>query len=169
MTGFIYAIGDGEGRVKIGWSADPVKRRAAIDCGCPSETILLGFIPATRAHEAEAHELLAPWRLSGEWFRLQDLVAAFVDMLPAPRPWPATLTPIKSTIDTIPELIDRFGGITAFSKVIEKGVSTASEMKRNRSIHVEYWPKIIGAAEQLGIEGVTADSLMHLHVGEAAE
>lgn len=168
MTGFIYAIGDGEGRVKLGWSANPIKRRAAIDCGCPSETTLLGFIPATRAHEAETHALLAPWRLSGEWFRLEGPVAAFVDMLPAPRPWPATATPVKSVIASVPDVIDAFGGITTFAKIIEKGASTASEMKRNRSIHVDYWPRIIEAAAERGIDGVTADSLMRLHAREEA-
>jgi hypothetical protein len=72
-------------------------------------------------------------------------------------------------MNTVPELIDAFGGVTRFSKVIEKRVSTASEMKRNRSISVDYWPRIIEAAAERGIEGVTAEFLMHLHAREAAE
>ncbi len=69
----------------------------------------------------------------------------------------------------MPELIDAFGGVTAFSKIIGKRPSTASEMKRNRSIHVDYWPKIIEAAAEREIEGITAEFLMHLHAREAAE
>ena len=72
-------------------------------------------------------------------------------------------------MNTIPELIDAFGGVTAFSRVIEKGPSTASEMKRNRSIHVDYWPRIIEAAKVRGLRGVTADFLMRLHARETAE
>jgi hypothetical protein len=72
-------------------------------------------------------------------------------------------------MNTVPELIDAFGGVTAFSRVIGKRPSTASEMKRNRSIHVDYWPRIIEAAAERGIEGVSAEFLMRLHAKEAAE
>jgi len=70
--------------------------------------------------------------------------------------------------ETVPKLIDAFGGPTAFARVIGKGASTASEMKRNRSIPVDYWPAIIAAAGEAGIRGVTAERLMQIHVGEAA-
>lgn len=69
-------------------------------------------------------------------------------------------------MNSVPELIDAFGGPTAFSKIIEKRPSTASEMKRNRSIAVDYWPKIIEAAAERGIEGVTAEFLMRIHAQE---
>jgi hypothetical protein len=69
---------------------------------------------------------------------------------------------------TISELIDAFGGPTDFAKVIEKIPSTASEMKRTGSIRPRYWPKIIAAAAEKGIEGVNSDSLMMMHQEEAA-
>lgn len=72
-------------------------------------------------------------------------------------------------MNSVRELIDAFGGPTAFSKIIEKRPSTASEMKRNRSIAVDYWPKVIEAAAERGMEGVTAEFLMRLHAREAAE
>jgi hypothetical protein len=72
-------------------------------------------------------------------------------------------------MNSVPELIDAFGGPTAFSRVIGKRPSTASEMKRNRSIHVDYWPRVIEAAAEQGIEGITADFLMRIHATEAAE
>jgi hypothetical protein len=64
----------------------------------------------------------------------------------------------------VPDLIDRLGGPTAFSRIIGKGPSTASEMKRNRSIPVEYWPRVISAAKERGIRGVSAEALMTMHV-----
>lgn len=67
------------------------------------------------------------------------------------------------------ELIDLLGGTTAFSRIIGKGVSTASEMKRNRSIPVEYWPRVIAAARAQGVQEVTAEFLMKMHAREAAE
>jgi DNA-binding transcriptional regulator YiaG len=86
MSGFVYAITDGRGRVKIGWSNDPFRRLAKISSDCPSAASLLGLIPATRKQEAEAHELLRPWRVNREWFLHEGAVIAFVEMLPRPRP-----------------------------------------------------------------------------------
>lgn len=65
---------------------------------------------------------------------------------------------------TISDLIDAFGGATAFSKIIDKIPSTASEMKRTGSIRVRYWPKVIAAAAERGIRGVSSETLMQMHL-----
>jgi hypothetical protein len=65
--------------------------------------------------------------------------------------------------NTIPELIDAFGGPTKFAKVIDKEPSTASEMKRSGSIRVIYWPRIVEAASEHDVEGVTFDKLTEMH------
>lgn len=67
------------------------------------------------------------------------------------------------SLRTVPDLIDAFGGPTAFSKVIEKGPSTASEMKRAARIDVTYWPKIVAAAREAGIEGLEYGHLVEMH------
>ena len=67
---------------------------------------------------------------------------------------------------TIADLMDAFGGVTAFGRVIGKSQSAASEMKRRGAIHVRYWPAVIAAATARGIPGVTAERLMTLHAGE---
>jgi hypothetical protein len=67
MTGFVYFIQCGE-RVKIGWSRDPKKRLVKIQCDNGAPCILLGAVAGTLDQEAEIHDLLRPWRLSGEWF-----------------------------------------------------------------------------------------------------
>lgn len=88
MTGFVYAIGDNAGRVKIGWSADPCRRLVKLQSDSSTSAALLGIVAATKAQEREAHSLLAPWRLQGEWFRNEGPVTAFVAMLTKPRPRP---------------------------------------------------------------------------------
>ncbi|WP_416339776.1 carph-isopro domain-containing protein [Paracoccus sp. (in: a-proteobacteria)] len=64
--------------------------------------------------------------------------------------------------------MDAFGGTAAFGRVLGKGQSTASEMKRRGSIPVAHWPRIIMAARECGIAGVTPDLLMRLHEPEAS-
>lgn len=72
-------------------------------------------------------------------------------------------------IRSVPELFDRLGGPAAVARLIGKPASTASEMKRRRSIPVEYWPVIInaGAAQDIGLD---AEKMLRLHAArEAAE
>lgn len=66
---------------------------------------------------------------------------------------------------TIGDLISAFDGNTKFAAIIGKNASTASEMKRRNSIPIEYWPRIIKAAREMGIEGVSNDTLVALHLG----
>ena len=65
---------------------------------------------------------------------------------------------------TIAALIAAFGGASEFARVIDKIPSTASEMKRSGSIRVAYWPKIIAAAAERGISGVSSETLMQMHL-----
>lgn len=81
MTGYVYAISDGRGRVKVGWSAQPWRRLAKIASDCPSTPSLLGVVVATRGQEAELHRLLRPWQVTREWFSLEGPVAHFVALL----------------------------------------------------------------------------------------
>lgn len=67
-------------------------------------------------------------------------------------------------MNSVAILIDRFGGNTRFAEIIGKAPSTASEMKRRRSIPVDYWPAIIAAAPAYGIEGLDSEFLMKIHV-----
>lgn len=86
MNGFVYAIGDETGRVKIGWSSDPLRRLTKIQSDCSAKASLLGVVEATRLQESETHKLLSPWHIHGDWFRHEGLVAKFVAMLSRPRP-----------------------------------------------------------------------------------
>ena len=71
---------------------------------------------------------------------------------------------MKNAPRSIPELITAFGGPSGFAKVIDKNPSTASEMKRSRSVRVSYWPLIVDAAAEANITGVTLETLAEMHI-----
>jgi hypothetical protein len=62
----------------------------------------------------------------------------------------------------VPAIIEDLGGPTAFGRAIGVEPSTASEMKRRKSIPVRYWPSVLGAAREQGKE-LTSDDLMAAH------
>lgn len=65
-------------------------------------------------------------------------------------------------MNTVPEIIDAFGGNSRFAEVIGKQPSTASEMRRRKSIPVTYWPILVGS-EKGRKEGLTYDKLVAAH------
>jgi DNA-binding XRE family transcriptional regulator len=81
MTGYVYAIQCGDA-VKIGFSQNPRRRLRKVQTDAIAACSLLGCVEATTAQEAELHGLLAPARISGEWFSLaSELVGAFVQLV----------------------------------------------------------------------------------------
>jgi hypothetical protein len=72
-----------------------------------------------------------------------------------------------TTPSTVSELIDAYGGATAFAKALGlKFPSTASEMKRSGSIRPKYFPKIVKTAPEFGIKGVDYEKLALMHADE---
>lgn len=81
-AGFVYAISNGRGAVKIGWSSDPWRRLRELNTHDAATCSLLGATPGTKEHEQEAHKLLSRWKIRGEWFDMTARpVLAFVMML----------------------------------------------------------------------------------------
>lgn len=62
----------------------------------------------------------------------------------------------------VPALIELLGGNSAVGRLLDKGASTVSEMKRAKRIAPKYWPQIIKEAQDKGLP-VTADTLIALH------
>lgn len=68
-------------------------------------------------------------------------------------------------MNTIYDLIEALGGNSVVAHHLNKPhSSTVSEMKRRGNIRVEYWPELISLAELRGIEGVTPEALMNMHL-----
>lgn len=75
----IYVIQDGNGRVKIGISADPIARRDNLQTASASRLKLV-YVAAAKSDDAFAverasHRLLSQYRHEGEWFDISPDVA----------------------------------------------------------------------------------------------
>lgn len=68
---------------------------------------------------------------------------------------------------TVPDIFHAFGGPGEISKAISVKPSTASEMKRRKSIPVRYWPDLVASAKRRGIRGISYETLVQLHSGAA--
>lgn len=71
-------------------------------------------------------------------------------------------------METVEKLFETFGGPTALARALDVGTSTASEMKRRKSIPVEYWPRIVSEAGSRGYEGISYETLVAMHAGKRA-
>lgn len=69
-------------------------------------------------------------------------------------------------MDTVDEVFVAFGGPTALARAIGIKTSAASEMRRRKSIPVDYWKDLVGAAEESGIAGVSYETLVTIHTPE---
>lgn len=67
--GFVYFVHGDTGRVKIGFTTDPVKRFGSLRTNCPDRLTLLGLLPGTKDDEREWHKRFEGDHLFGEWFR----------------------------------------------------------------------------------------------------
>ena len=70
----------------------------------------------------------------------------------------------------IRSLISRWGEkpVATFARDIGVTVEHASAFNRRRSIPVRYWPRVVAAAVERGIDGVTYDYLVSIHSKDAA-
>lgn len=64
---YAYFIQSSTGYIKIGKSANPIKRLQYLQTGSPEELRLLGFTKAST--EEQLHASLSQYRVRGEWFR----------------------------------------------------------------------------------------------------
>lgn len=69
---------------------------------------------------------------------------------------------------SVADIIDRFGGNTRFAELLGKKQTTASEMKRRKSIPVEHWPRLVEAAHQRGIT-LDYETLVKIHAEQPKE
>lgn len=72
MTGFVYFIRAATGPIKIGFSAGPEGRLAALQTSFPERLSILAACPATRKTEKRLHKCFRSTRMHGEWFSESD-------------------------------------------------------------------------------------------------
>jgi len=69
----------------------------------------------------------------------------------------------EAHMNTVDDVFVGFGGTSAFAGALGLNLSTASEMRRRSSIPVRYWPKLVDAARERGVDGITNDELVKIH------
>lgn len=80
--GWVYFARDDRGRIKIGWSADPVRRVAGLQTAHAEDLELLGSAPGRKASETEHHERFDGFRIRREWFAPGAPLLAYIAALP---------------------------------------------------------------------------------------
>lgn len=55
------------------------------------------------------------------------------------------------SMKNVGDIFQALGGLTAVARIINKGPSTVSEMKRRNSVAVDYWPTLVAAANDAAI------------------
>lgn len=173
--GRVYAIDDGQGCVKLGWTKDPVRRLREMNVSDAGRLTLIGSASGTRTHEAKLHALLKPWRERGEWFRKEGAVLAFLEMLPKYDP-PGEREYLAASdfgLDevarsSIDDLFAMLGGPAEVGRMLNVSTEHASTMKRRGSIPVRYWPRLIDETAKRG-HAVVYGTLVAIHAGRHAE
>jgi len=70
-------------------------------------------------------------------------------------------------ITDIESVFPVFGKLADMARVLNVGHSTVSEMRRRKSIPVEYWPTLVEEAERRGRKDLTLEKLVEI-TAEAA-
>jgi len=77
MSGFVYAI-ECAGRIKLGYSENPVKRLSKVASDAPFPCDLMGSWPGTVADELAIQSKFQSTRVHGEWFASTEALLAFI-------------------------------------------------------------------------------------------
>jgi len=70
-------------------------------------------------------------------------------------------------MQTIADIFDAFDGPAKLGRALGVTTERAAALKRRNSIPVTYWPKLIAAARERRISGITYESLTLLHAERA--
>jgi hypothetical protein len=70
------------GAIKIGTSSDPIGRMVSLQIGTPDLLEMVCTIPGGKLKEKELHGLFEEDRISGEWFKLSEMLLRYIEGLP---------------------------------------------------------------------------------------
>ena len=78
-AGVVYFFQKGRRQViKIGYSGDHEERRQNLQAATPDRLRLIATIPGNKAVEAALHRRFREYKVTGEWYRLEGELAAYV-------------------------------------------------------------------------------------------
>jgi hypothetical protein len=78
---YVYYIGDGNGRIKIGSSCDPISRLQQLKSQNPTEKLsILLTERGGLAKERERQGRFMEEHISGEWFKKSERLENFIDL-----------------------------------------------------------------------------------------
>lgn len=63
------------------------------------------------------------------------------------------------TITDLQSVFAAFGSNVKLASVLRVGPSAVSEMKRRNNIPVEYWPSLVDAARDIGLDDLTMERM----------
>jgi hypothetical protein len=72
-------------------------------------------------------------------------------------------------MDTVSDVFSEFKKTSAFADALGLKLSAASEMRRRNSIPVRYWPRLVEAARERGIDGISYEKLVEMHTPLTAD
>lgn len=128
MIGNVYFIQVGtDGPIKIGFTkAVPADRMEELQCGCPWELRLIGFIRGTKTNEKFLHDhRFSQFKMRREWFSA-EILADIHQILASDNPWPTLdLNPVDLAIW-------RAGSSWHLEKVL-RGKDDINAARRNRT------------------------------------
>lgn len=66
-------------------------------------------------------------------------------------------------MQTLSDVMDALGGVTAVSQMLSKPLGTVSAWKTRGSVPAEYWQGLLNGARQRGLTDITSDLLVQIH------
>lgn len=67
---------------------------------------------------------------------------------------------------TIPELLDRLGGLKKVPELLGVSAQAVSNMKSRNTIPPKHWLTLVRAAQNAGLEGVTFEAMAELNADQ---
>ncbi len=137
---FVEAVGTG--LVKIGLSADPMKRVGSLRIACPVDIVVRAIVPGDRDLERSLHRRFAQHWARGEWFRMTPDIVSFMDQTEAPIVVARTFPMRDRNVNYYPE---DFRRLCEF--VVRVRSMTQSDVAEALGMEVSEWPiSVFGGA-----------------------
>ena len=147
------------GPVKIGYSAKPHSRVAALACANPERLVVLRVVDGCCQKERAFHRRFAALRIRNEWYRFDAEMRSF-----DPGDMPARKVGRRKVSDRAypSDVMDLWPSLPEFAGDVGVDLSLVRVWRHRKSIPAEYWSRIETKAADREIKGATASDLAKL-------